>query len=390
VMLAAGLPLRGFVRKYHKRVMEAQAKVVSILQESLGNLLVLRAFQANGGVRRQTKERMDNFRGIVLKRAVFSQIMSSGCTAVVNVVYIIGMLWCGMGMVNGTVSVGTFSAVWQLIGQITGPAMQFTGILPQYYSMTASKDRLQELENLAPEEEDPAVDWKHTAKNFADIHCQNLTFSYDNTEQNTILRDLTFTVYRGDFIAITGESGIGKSTFLKLLLGIYRPAQDAIRVRLSDGTAVKLDAGGRNMISYVPQGNFLMSGTIRDAIHFWQEGPVDEEKMRRACRIAEADGFVEALEQGYDTHLGERGAGLSEGQLQRLAIARAIYSGKPVLLLDEATSALDEQTEAKVLENLRQLQNRTVIIITHRRAALDICNRIVEMDNGRIRELDGR
>ena len=110
--------------------------------------------------------------------------------------------------------------------------------------------------------------------------------------------------------------------------------------------------------------------------------------MKEACRLAEADGFIEALDDGYETLLGERGAGLSEGQLQRLAIARAIYSGKPVLLLDEATSALDEQTEAKVLENLRQLQNRTVIIVTHRKAALDICNRIVEMDAGRIREYD--
>ena len=140
------------------------------------------------------------------------------------------------------------------------------------------------------------------------------------------------------------------------------------------------------MISYVPQGNFLMSGTIREAVHFWQGVAIDEEKLKEACRIAEADNFIEALELGYETPLGERGAGLSEGQLQRLAIARAIYSSKPVLLLDEATSALDEQTEARVLENLRKLRNRTVIIVTHRKAALDICNRIVEMDNGRIKE----
>ncbi len=140
------------------------------------------------------------------------------------------------------------------------------------------------------------------------------------------------------------------------------------------------------MISYVPQGNFLMSGTIREAVHFWQGETIDDARLKEACRIAEADGFIQALDNGYETPLGERGAGLSEGQLQRLAIARAIYSGKPVLLLDEATSALDEQTEAKVLANLQQLKNRTVIIVTHRKAALDICSRIVEMENGRIRE----
>ena len=142
------------------------------------------------------------------------------------------------------------------------------------------------------------------------------------------------------------------------------------------------------MISYVPQGNFLMSGTIRESVHFWQKEQVDEEKLIEACKIAEADGFISNLEEGFDTQLGERGAGLSEGQLQRLAIARAIYSDKPILLLDEATSALDEVTEAKVLENLKELKNRTVIIVTHRKAALDICNRIVRMENGQICEVE--
>ena len=131
-----------------------------------------------------------------------------------------------------------------------------------------------------------------------------------------------------------------------------------------------------------------MSGTIRESVHFWQKEQVDEEKLIEACKIAEADGFISNLEEGFDTQLGERGAGLSEGQLQRLAIARAIYSDKPILLLDEATSALDEVTEAKVLENLKELKNRTVIIVTHRKAALDICNRIVRMENGQICEVE--
>lgn len=389
IMLAAGLPLRKFVRKYHKLLMEAGAKILNVHQESLNNLLIIRAFQATEGVLREAKNKMQAYRTIMLRKAWISQIIHSGTSAAINVAYIIGMLWCGMGIVNGSVSFGTFSAVWQLIGQITGPAMQFSGILPQYYTMTASVDRLKELENLAAEAEDTSIDWDNAKRNFTSIHSENLRFSYDNTEQNTILRDLTFTINRGDFIAITGTSGIGKSTFLKLLLGIYRPAEPAITVQLAEGGELPLDAGVRNIISYVPQGNFLMSGTIREAVHFWQGEKIDDEKLKNACHIAEADDFIEALEEGYETPLGERGAGLSEGQLQRLAIARAIYSGKPVLLLDEATSALDEQTEARVLENLRQLKNRTVIIVTHRKAALDICNRIVEMENGRIREIYG-
>jgi len=386
VMLAAGLPLRKFVRKYHSLLMEAGGKILNVHQEALANLLIIRAFQATKGVLRSAKERMLDYRKILLRKAVVSQTVSTGCLTAINLAYIIGMLWCGMGIVEGTVSFGTFSAVWQLIGRITGPAMQFSGILPQYYTMTASADRLKELENLAAEEENMSCDWDDVTETFTAIHSEKLTFFYDNTDQNTVLRDLTFTINRGDFIAITGQSGIGKSTFLKLLLGIYRPETAAITIHLSDGKIIPLDTGVRNMISYVPQGNFLMSGTIREAVHFWQGDTIDDERLKEACRIAEADIFVEALEQGYETPLGERGAGLSEGQLQRLALARAIYSGKPVLLLDEATSALDEQTEAKVLENLRQLRNRTVIIVTHRKAALDICNRIVEMEGGRIRE----
>lgn len=388
VMLAAGLPLRKFVRKYHKILMDAAAKILNVHQEALGNMLIIRAFQATEGVLRNAKDRLLDYRKVLLRKMVISQTVGTGCMIGVNFAYLIGMLWCGMGIVNGAVTFGTFSAVWQLIGQITGPAMQFSGILPQYYTMTASIDRLKELEALAVEEEEINVDWQQVIRNFTSIHSEELTFSYDNNDQNTVLRDLTFTINKGDFIAITGTSGIGKSTFLKMLLGIYRTQKPSITVHLADGTAIPLDAGIRNMISYVPQGNFFMSGTIREAIHFWQGDAIDDERLKEACRIAEADGFIQALDDGYETPLGERGAGLSEGQLQRLAIARAIYSGKPVLLLDEATSALDEQTEAKVLSNLRQLKNRTVIIVTHRKAALAICNRIAEMENGRIREHD--
>lgn len=388
VMLAVAAPLRGIVRKHHIRVMKADGAVKSVLYEALDNLLIIRSFQAVKGVETRAAETMGNYRRVCMRQAAVSQVIHSGSSVALNVVYIIGLVWCGLGMVRGSISYGTFSAVWQLIGQITGPAMSVAGIVPQYAVMMASVERLQELDNLEPEKLNPDTDWQKVKEEFTQISCNKLTFSYETKgpDQNAILHDLDFTIHRGDVIAITGESGIGKSTFLKLLLGIYSATEDSIAVCDREGRKTVLDAGARTMISYVPQGNFLMSGTIREAIHFWQQGDVDEEQMREACRIAEAEDFILNLEKGFDTELGERGAGLSEGQLQRLAIARAIYSGKPVLLLDEATSALDEQTEAKVLENLKELKNRTVIIVTHRKAALDICNRIVEMDNGRIRE----
>lgn len=386
-ILVLAAPLRGVIRRHHIRVMQADGAVKSILYEVLDNLLIIRSFQAVKGVEKQAGDTMGNYRKVCMRQAMVSQVVSSGASVALNVVYIIGLVWCGMGMIRGDVSFGTFSAVWQLIGQITSPAMSVAGIVPQYTTMTASAERLQELEALEPETINPGTDWNMLGRDFTQIRCDKLTFSYD--DQNPILRDLNFTIDRGDVIAITGQSGIGKSTFLKILLGIYTAQKGKVTVCTRDGAEAILDAGARTMISYVPQGNFLMSGTIREAVHFWQGDTVDETKLREACRIAEADDFVSNLEKGYDTELGERGAGLSEGQLQRLAIARAIYSGKPVLLLDEATSALDEETEAKVLCNLRQLKNHTVIAVTHRRAALDICNRIVDVKDGRICEFHG-
>lgn len=391
-MLAAALPLRKVIKRYHTRVMEADGEVKNVLQESLGNLQVIRSFQAAHGVEKWAMAAMDHFRKTRFRQACVSQALGSGCSMALNVTYIIGLVWCGLGMVKGEVSFGTFSAVWQLVGQITGPALSVSGLIPQVYTMTASAERLQKIEDLPAEKKDPTTDWTRVQETFSEIRCENLSFSYDTEkpEETRILSGLDFTVNRGDVIAITGESGIGKSTLLKLLLGIYYPEDESITIRGQYGETNVLDAGARSMISYVPQGNYLMSGTIRDAVHFWQKEKIDEEKIVEACRIAEADAMIRQTEKGYDTQLGERGAGLSEGQLQRLAIARAIYSDKPVLLLDEATSALDEATEAKVLQNLQRLKNRTVIIVTHRKAALDICNRIVEMDNGRIREWDAK
>lgn len=388
-IIAAALPIRGIVKRNHKRVMEADGQVKNVLQESLNNLQIIRSFQANSGVAKWANAAMEHFRKVRLRQACISQAVSTCFSMSLNVAYIIGLVWCGMGMVRGAVSFGTFTAVWQLIGQITGPARAVSGLIPQYYSMTASAERLEKLEFLDAEKADLNIDWERLKASFTHISCDNVSFSYESKDSDgtTILSDLDFTIHKGDAIAITGQSGIGKSTFLKLLLGIYFPNEGSITVHGTDSSAL-LDAGTRAMISYVPQGNFLMSGTIFDAVHFWQKDSMDKEKIRQACRIAEIDQAIESLELGYYSKLGEGGAGLSEGQLQRLAIARAIYSDKPILLLDEATSALDEQTEARVLENLRKLTDRTVIIVTHRKAALDICNRVIEMENGRILEHD--
>ena len=203
-------------------------------------------------------------------------------------------------------------------------------------------------------------------------------------EMPVVLHDLSFEVRKGETVAFTGHSGCGKSTALKLLMCVYR--QDSGERFFTDRNGKKSDLSSayRRLFAYVPQGNCLMNGTIREIVSFAApDAAYDEERMMSALKIACAEEFVSVLDNGTDTLLGERGSGLSEGQMQRLAIARAVFSGSPILLLDEATAALDAETEKRLLENLRNMTDKTVVIVTHRPAALEICNRVLEFtENG--------
>ena len=193
-----------------------------------------------------------------------------------------------------------------------------------------------------------------------------------------MLKDFSARIRKGEIVALTGPSGCGKSTLLKLLLCIYRPESGALYLETAGGEKEPLTALHRRLFAYVPQGSQLLKGTIREAVSFADPAAAgDTKRLETALRLACASDFVAALEDGPDTLLGERGAGLSEGQLQRLAIARALFAGSPILLLDEATASLDGATETKLLENLRTLTDKTVLIVTHRPAALSICDRVL-------------
>ena len=194
-----------------------------------------------------------------------------------------------------------------------------------------------------------------------------------------VLEHLSLELRKGAFVAFTGHSGSGKSTALKLLMSLY-PLDSGERYVHGAAGEQPLDASWRGLFAYVPQGNQLLSGTIREIVAFGDaEGMRKEQELWRALRVACAEDFVAALDKGLDSSLGEGGAGLSEGQMQRIAIARAVFSDRPVLLLDEATSSLDAETERQVLENLRAMTDRTVLIVTHRPAALELCDKRIDL-----------
>jgi len=194
------------------------------------------------------------------------------------------------------------------------------------------------------------------------------------------LENASLRLEKHDFALLSGPSGIGKTTLLKLLLGMYKPDEGQIYLQMNDGSRISIGQHTRKWFAFVPQGNLLLSGSIRENIAFVKPEATDDEIMA-AARISCADDFIKDLPEGLETMIGEKGYGLSEGQIQRLAIARAVLSGPSVLLLDEASSALDESIEKRLLQNLREMPDKTCLIISHRRAPLSICNKELFIEN---------
>ncbi len=378
--------LRKYIKKHHKNVQEKDGEVRSYLGERLGALMIVRAFLAEDLVEAENSRKMKEHKRARMSRNFVSNVCNIGFSGLMNALYIISFIYCGFGIADGSVSYGTLLAVIQLIGQIQIPFASISGVVPQFYAMTASAERLLEAENFKKE----SLIERKTERDFSAIALENVSFSYPDGNRLTVFTGINLTINKGDYAALTGYSGCGKSTMFKLLLSLFEADDGKIEVQYKNGATKPLGVAHRPLFSYVPQGNQLMSGSIREAVIFAADDKSDEQRLARALYIACADGFVSELERGVDTILGEHGAGLSEGQLQRLAIARAVYADTPVLLLDEVTSSLDEQTEHMILHRLKSLTDKTVLIVTHRPAALEICNRIFEVTEEKITEIENK
>lgn len=383
VFLTAGLfigLLAGFFRKrmkrLHKDVQEKQGRVQAFLQEVLDNFLIIRIFCHERGTQQKCASLQEEHVQAQMHRRRLSIAANAGLSLLMRMGYLFALCWGAGGLYLGTMSYGTLTAVLQLVGQIQGPLANLSGILPRYYTMTASAERIRDLYAL-PDEPQALP---HCVENFQQISFEHVAFSYGRAP---VLKDVSFQINAGDMVALTGLSGGGKSTIFLLLLGIY-PAQNGLIQLQADGETLAPGKLARGLFTYVPQDLGLFSGTILENLRIANQTATQED-IDTALRVACADAFIHQLPNGLHTPIGEHGHSLSEGQCQRIAIARAVLSKAPVLLLDEATSALDLETEAAVLKNISALKDRTCLIVTHRQAALGICNKRLLLKDGFVR-----
>lgn len=388
ILLGSGLVLflfvkvlRGRLKGLSKAVMAQEDKTHSLFQEILENVKVLKVFEADAVIQGKITDRHNKLFWAEMKKRTVSIIANAGFNLIFQMGYLFALAWGTLGIYNHTLTYGTLTAMLQLVSQVQVPLSNLSGIMPQWYNMIASAERLIELEQLKQDSSTRQYDADNLCEKDASIIIDNVTFMYD---KELVLTKACASIKLGETTAIMGLSGGGKSTLMYLLMGLFEPQEGRIYLQ-SKASQIEIRSI-KGLFSYVPQGNCLFSGTIRENLTLLN-ADTDEKNIWKALEIACADEFVKTFGDGLDTYIGQDGLGLSEGQAQRIAIARAVLKKAPVLLLDEATSALDEWTEKQLLLNIEKL-GRSCILITHRKAGLSICNRKIIVKEGQIYETD--
>lgn len=388
VILVAGLAvvaLTAIMRKglkgLHKAVSEADGKVSSFFQEIFEKIIVVQAMSAEDEIEKRSDELLHNRYKYQMKRKNVSLFANTSVSVMSYIATFVALVWCASGILNGTMTFGDLTAVTQLVSQLQSPVVNLSGVIPQYVAMVAAAERLMEIFDMKADEETEKVDCAELYEKATGFECRELTFTYN---RDTVLEKTSFSVPKGSFVLIKGSSGIGKSTLLKLMLGIYKSDEGDIVLKTREKD-VLLNKSTRGLFAYVPQGNLLLSGSIRENL-LLARPDADEKEIAKAVYVSCMDEYLGQLPMGLDTVLAENSGGLSEGQAQRIAIARAVLSNAPVLLLDEITSSLDAETEKKVLSRIKGLENRTCFVVTHRKVSDELCNLIFEIENGKIKK----
>lgn len=380
------------IRKYNKESREMNGKIISFYSESIQNLQTIKAFDITKRYVEQMKTNLQLHRKIRLDHDKFTIIMGL-CMSVIGLV--VAYTCYGWGVYRlwqGAISYGTMTLFLQISGQLTGSFSSLVSLLPGAITIATAAGRIMEITDLPLEEnknDEQAQKMEKSAnENGVTIVCDNLKYTYPDGDE-PVVGSATFRAEPGETIAFVGPSGEGKTTLLRLILGLVEPDSGSLTVETKDGMTIPVSESTRRFCSYVPQGNAVFSGTVADNLRIVRPEATDDEIIA-ALKIADACSFVEQLPLGINTEISEKGVNFSEGQVQRISIARAILRDAPIIVMDEATSALDAETEANVVANMmKAYPNRTRIITTHRPAMLKYCTRVYTIEkNGNLVELE--
>ncbi len=372
-----------YMRKYNRKVRDTDSLIQSLLTETMQHRMLVKTMEADEQMLNRLDVTQQTLRQWVRKRTVFSVASNFFLNLGFSIGFLVAFLWGALRLYAGTLTFGGMTAFLQLVNRIQGPARDLAKLVPAFVSVFTAAERLMELEEIPKEQQgEPCM-----VSAPCGVRFEHVTFNYGAPGQQPAIKDFSVDFKPGTCTAVMGETGTGKTTLIRLLLALVKPQEGEIKIYSGngEGKAVAnstlytlhstLSPLHRCNFVYVPQGNTLLSGTLRENLQLGNPQATDKQ-MQNALQMACAD-FVDELPDGLDTRFSEQGGGLSEGQAQRIAIARALLRPGSIMLLDEATSALDADTERKVLENILSDHHRTVIFVTHRAAVVDYCDQVI-------------
>lgn len=366
----------GHMRKLTRQVRNSDSKVQSVIQETIQHRMLIKTMEKDEAMVDRLEGMQSELRHNVVKRTKFSVFSNLILNFGFALGYLTAFLWSALRMSAGTLTFGGMTAFLQLVAKIQGPARNLTKLVPAFVSVFTAAERLMELEENPLEEQGEPI-YLNKAEGGVGIKFSNVTYAYDDGKRN-VIDNLTFDFKPNSCTAILGETGAGKTTIVRLILALLHPVKGNVTI-YNKVEEKDISPRIRCNLVYVPQGNTLLSGSIRDNLRMGRLNATDEEMyaaLDKACA-----GFVKELPDGLATNCAEAGGGLSEGQAQRIAIARALLREGSVMIFDEATSALDPETERTLLKNLLGEHSHTIIFITHRPAVVDYCDNVLRIGN---------
>lgn len=388
VIVSRSLMLR--MRKFNKEIRSVKSDMMSFNEESFQNLQSLKAFDLSNIFSKRLRDVQSKFTDVNLEYNKFSIITSSFMSIVGTLVYYSCFGWGVYRLWTGHITYGTMTLFLQLSSRLSGSFSSLINLVPSAIGATTAAGRIMEVVELPRENKKDEALVEKMMKNIertgASVELDSIHFTYMNSDKN-VLHDANIEANPGEIIALVGPSGEGKSTTMRLILGLTNPGEGRAIIRDGQGLECNISASTRKLMAYVPQEKTMFSGTIAENMRLVKVDATDEEIIE-ALKVACAYEFIEKLPDGIYSKIGERGSGFSEGQNQRLSIARAILRNSPILLLDEATSALDVITERRVLRNIMNLnKNRTCIVTTHRPSVLTMCDRVYKIASTEVNQV---